>query len=353
MREKITEQERVEAEQEVMRKYRADEAARAAEERAKHEEHMFGGRIVREQIRDKERRRKLLDAAQAERDREQVDAVVRRVQAEDEAVVRAWREKQERERGQMYAFMDARARMKQEERKRAEEEDAQVRAFIAAVDERLNRALDEQKRREEQRAKISQKIALDIKRKRDDEEDYENLCLELARHQEMQKLADREAAEARKLAQQHAECKRHMQECHRAKAARIARDKEDEDAFQRQVVEENRRLEELALIEQEKNRLRIENFRRELSRQMVQKKVMYEAARQEELRKLQLEQEREAERKRLLEEERRKLVIGHILSQGPEAVRYLPKGVLIEDDLNYLPEDYKEAILGIGAKTTF
>jgi hypothetical protein len=353
MRDQIAEQERVECEIQMMRKYRLDEAARTAEEQAKHEEHMLGGLLVREQIREKERRRKLLEAAQAERDKGQVDAVVRRVQAEDEAAIRAWREQKDREREQMYAFMDARARMKEEERKKAEDEDAQIRAFNAAIDDRLNRAIDEQKRREAQRMNILQRIALEIKRKREEEEGYENLCLELAKQQELQKLADREAAEARKLAEHHAECKRFMDECHRAKAARIARDKEDEEAFQRQVVEENRRLEELALIEQEKNQLRIAEFKRELNRQITQKKVMYETARQEELRKLQLEQEREAERKRILEEERRKLVLGHILSQGPEAVKYLPKGVLMEDDLNYLPEDYREAILNQSLKQTF
>jgi hypothetical protein len=177
MRSQLEEQERIECEQQMMRKYRQDEAARAAEEQAKHEELMFGGRIVREQIRDKERRRKLLEAAESDRDREQVDAVVRRVQAEDEATVRAWQEKQDREREQMYAFMDARAAMKQEERRRAEEEDGQMRAFNAAIDERLGRAIEDQKRREAQRAKISQRIALEIKKKKDDEEDYENLCL--------------------------------------------------------------------------------------------------------------------------------------------------------------------------------
>jgi hypothetical protein len=72
---------------------------------------------------------------------------------------------------------------------------------------------------------------------------------------------------------------------------------------------------------------------------------MYEVARQEELRKLQLEQAREDERQRILNEERGKLVIGHILSLGSEAVKYLPKGVLKEEHLDYLPEDYRNAIL--------
>jgi hypothetical protein len=312
----------------------------------------LGGRLIRDQIRDKERRRRLLEVSEADHDREQVDAVVRRVQAEDEAAVRAWQDKQDRERTQMYAFMDARAKMKEEEKRRDEEENLRLRAFNAAIDERLSRAIDEQKRREAQRAKITQRIALEIKKKKEEEEDYENLCLELARQQEWQKLLDREAAEAAKIAKQMEDYKRHMEQCHREKAARIAKDREEDAAFKREVIEENDRVERLAVIEQEKNALRIANFKRDLNRQIVEKKVMYEDARQEELRRLQIEQEREAERRKLLDEERRKLVIGHILSLGPEAVKYLPKGVLLEDDLNYLPKDYVDAVLNQRMQTT-
>jgi hypothetical protein len=64
----------------------------------------------------------------------------------------------------MYAFMDVRAAMKQEERCRAEEEVKKIRAFNPAIDERLGRAIEDQKRREAQRAKISRCISLEIKK---------------------------------------------------------------------------------------------------------------------------------------------------------------------------------------------
>jgi hypothetical protein len=351
MRRQLEEQERLEQETEVLRNYRRDEAARAAEEDEKHQESLFAGRILQDQMRDQERRRQLMEAAQSEKDRGQVDAVVRRVTDEDAEHIRTVEAQKDKERAEMYDFMAARARMREEERLLAEEEDRKMKAFNTAIDERLERALADQKRREATRAKIAQKIALDIKRKRDEADDYENLCLELAKQQELQRLNDRAAAEERKLQQQHEEMRRFMIETMRAKAERIARDDAAKAAFERQVMEQTKRLEELAVIEEEKNQLRIEKYRRELARQMVQKKVMYEEARQEELRKLQVEQEREAEKQRILEEERRKLVINHILAMGPEAVKYLPKGVLREDDLNYLPEDYRNAVLRLQSDT--
>jgi hypothetical protein len=345
IRRQVEERERVEAEQVVMRNYRLQEAQRAAEEEAKHREAIFAGRVIQDQMRDKVRRHQLLDTATAQRDKEQVDAVVRRVAEEDRALLEATAREKARQRDEQDAFYEARERFRAEERRLEAEELEKIRCFTAAVDDRLARAKAEQVRRETHRAGIAHRIAWEIQRREDDARDYENMCIELAQQQELEKLRLREEAEARKIAQQVAELQHFMAETHRAKAARVARDRAEEAAFQREVIDQQRRLAELAEIEQEKNRIRIEKYRRELARQSVQRKEMYEAARQEELRKLQLEQEREEERQRILNEERRKLVLGHILSLGPEAVKYLPKGVLKDEDLDYLPEDYRNAIL--------
>ncbi|OHT03120.1 hypothetical protein TRFO_06767 [Tritrichomonas foetus] len=245
----------------------------------------------------------------------------------------------------MNNFMAARERLKAEERRLEEEENQKMKTFSAAVDERLQRAQEEQRRRDAQRQGIAERIANDIRRKREDELAYENLCIELAEQQELQRLKEREEAEARKIQQQIEDCQRFMAESHRAKQLQAQRDRQEEERLKRQIIEQQKKVAELAEIEQEQNRIRIEKFRRELARQMVQKKEMFEAARQQELRKLEIEAQREAERQRILNEERRKLVINHILAMGPEAVKYLPKGVLKEEDLDYLPEDYRNAIL--------
>jgi hypothetical protein len=345
MRRKQDEQERIEAEQLVLRNYRQQEAQRAAEEAAKHSEALFNGRIIQSQMRDKIRRQQLLDAATSRQDRDQIDAVVNRVAAEDRALLAATAREKVRQRGEQDEFYAAREVLRAEERRVEAEEVEKMRAFTAAVDERLARAKADQARREADRAGIAHRLASEIQRRDEEARDYENLCIELAHQQELEKLRQREEDEARKIARQVAEMQRFMDDTHRAKAARLARDREDEAAFQREVTEQQARLAELAAIEQEKNMMRIERYRRELARQVVERKEMYETARQEELRKLRLEQEREDERQRILNEERRKLVIGHILSLGPEAVKYLPKGVLKEEDLDYLPEDYRNAIL--------
>jgi hypothetical protein len=56
--------------------------------------------------------------------------------------------------------------------------------------------------------------------------------------------------------------------------------------------------------------------------------------------------ERETRRQAIIKEERRSLVVARLLVKGLEAVKYLPKGVLKESDLDYLPKSFREVILG-------
>ena len=345
MRRQMEEQERLETEQEMMRHQARREQQRQAEEEAKRQQALATRRFIQDQLADRERRRQLLEVAQAERDKKEVDEIIRKVKEEDEKARQDFLNKQARERQNMADFMAARERLKAEEKRMEEEENQKMKSFSAAVDERLERAKEEQRRRDAQRQGIAERIAGEINAKRAEDLAYENMCIELAQQQELQRLKEREEAEARKIQQQIEDMQRFMIETARAKQQQAERDRQEEERLRRQIIEQQKKIAELAEIEQEKNRIRIEKFRRELTRQMVQKKEMFEQARQQELRKLEIEQMREEERQRILNEERRKLVINHILSMGPEAIKYLPKGVLKEEDLDYLPEDYRNAVL--------
>jgi hypothetical protein len=345
MRRVLERQERIEQEEQVIRAGRRRDEARDAEVQAKREAACAARAILHEQMKSKERHNQLLHAARSERDKQQVDEIVARIRAEDEAMAEQLQNKQSRARQEMIDFVKAREAMKAEERRQEEEEDKKMRAFAASVDERLERAKEEVRQRNVARHALGQKIAEEVKRRQEESVNYENLCLELAQQQELQKLKEREEMEARKIAQQHEECRRFMIETQRVRAQQAELNAEEERRLMRQVHEQQMKVARLAEIEQEQNRLRIEKFRRELRMQLTQKKEMYEIARQEELRKLRLEQQREEERQRILNEERRKLVLNHILAMGPEAVQYLPKGILKEGDLNYLPQDYRDAIL--------
>jgi hypothetical protein len=75
----------------------------------------------------------------------------------------------------------------------------------------------------------------------------------------------------------------------------------------REAEEQQRRRVELAEVEQEQNRMRIERFRGEIERRLAEKKEMCEGARQEDFMRLRAEEDGQQERQRKLNEERRKL----------------------------------------------
>ena len=80
-------------------------------------------------------------------------------------------------------------------------------------------------------------------------------------------------------------------------------------------------------------------------KQVILKKQMFEQARQEELRKLREQQKREERRMMMIEEERRSIILEHFEQYGPESIKFLPPGVLREEDLDYLPHDVVRIIL--------
>ena len=342
------EKERIEEEKEMVRFYKKEEELRNLEEEAKHNESLATRAFIQEQLRDKERRRQLLEVAERHKDEIQVKEIVQKIQQEDQLKESLYREKQKKNYLEMQTFLIQRQTMKESEMKAQEEEDNKMREFAANVDDRLRRAQEAQKLRDEQHRVIAEKIAYDIRIKKQEEEEYEQLCLDLAEQQELQRLQDRERAESEKIKKQIEESRIYMEATIRAKSAEKIRTKQEELKLKQQIVEQQKKLAEIAEIEQEQNRIKIEKFRRELSRQLIQKRDMYEVARQQELKKLQIEQLREEARQKILNEERRKLVVNHIISMGPDAVKYLPKGVLKEEDLDYLPEEFKRAILNSG-----
>lgn len=69
---------------------------------------------------------------------------------------------------------------------------------------------------------------MDIQRREREDRDYENLCLELAEQQELEKLWVREEAEARKIQQQHDDARRFMEDTFRAKQEQAGGDHTEE-----------------------------------------------------------------------------------------------------------------------------
>jgi len=277
-----------------------------------------------------------------------MDENVRQERARILEELEAKRRAADQHRSEIDSFLRQRAALRAEEQRRDAEEKRKMDEFRADLDERLERAQEEQKRRDRLKQQVAAGIGREIARQRREREEYEQLCVDLAVQEELEKLKQREIAEAEKLRRQYEEARQFMVAAEEAKRERIRMSKREEERLKQELIEQQKRLAQLAEIEQEQNRIRLEQYRRELAKQMIERKQMYEAARQAELERIQREKEREARRQALIEEERRNLVVAHIIAMGPDSVKYFPKGVLKESDLDYLPQEFREAILGSG-----
>lgn len=331
--------------QELIRRDKEAEQQQLEEENAKLYQRASERRQIQQQLIETERRKSLLEAAVRKADKEQMDANQRKE-------IEHWqRERQERHERQMQyrkdveEFQRLKAQFKEMERIRDLEEKRKMDEFISNVDERLNRAKEEQKRLNAQREIIASEIGNRIRREQKEREDYEQLVIDLAAEEELRRLKQREEAEFQKIQRQHREAREYLTQYYAEKRRRAARDAAEAANIRRQQFEHEAEITRIAQIEQEKARLRVEQYRRELRKQVLDRKEMAEAARREELNNFRIQQEIEAQRQRLIEDERRNLVVGHILKYGPESIRFLPKGVLQERDLEYLPEEYQLFIM--------
>ncbi|KAH0795064.1 meiosis-specific nuclear structural protein 1 [Histomonas meleagridis] len=342
------EEQRLEAAMERQRinKINQEEEAREAEIRKAKAEKLRNDQIfVQQQLQEKRNRKKLLYEIEREHDKKLIEEAEKR---EREEYIRQRQEKLERmqrTKHEIDQFLKQRAALKAAEKALEEEEDRKIYEYIQDVDERLQRAQEQSKLREIARNIVAEEIGRNIRRQEKEREEYEQLIIDLEYEKELERLKQKEIEESEKIRRQHEEIRQYMKEHEEEKQRKLMLSKQEEEKARKEMIEENERFKRLEQLEQEKNAIKISRYRRELEAHILQRRKMLQQAKEEELNVLRLQKEREERRKQLIEEERRNLVVEYILKMGPEFVKYLPKGVLKDGDIDFLPKAYQEAIL--------
>lgn len=257
------------------------------------------------------------------RDRADVEEIVRRIGEEDEMEVAERRARQEQARNlyregmqERHAYQVALERKEADDNARIEEFAREKRAFE-------DRIAQEKEQQELERRRILQNMLDDqVAQKREAEE-----CDRIRQdyHEEERREAERRLEEAqvrRRLENReeqrqayedhmkHAEVKRQLQaeEEHRLREQLLAKFAEDD------------RIEQMNA---QKRRLKVQEHKREVERQLQLRREQYEAARQQEREAFLYLQKEEEEQRRVIEEERRRL-----LAEAAPLKTFFPKGVL-------------------------
>ena len=283
--------------------------------------------ILQQQI-DERKRQVAQDQRQAELDREMVDAIVNKINDEDEADYRRKKDMQAKSAQMIKDFEMQRKREKEAALAREREEEARIRAYQQSVESRNENvaAIKQAKREDEDR--ILKQIIEETERKRREEEEYNSLR-DLLWEEELERKRSQEVQERQMKAEK---SKKEMFEMN----SRILQSKQQQRQYE---LEDEARLIEVmkAKFAEDERREREEEEARQISkyqhkktieRQLEEKRFMTEQQRAQELKLFEENQRKEEYRKKVIQEARKRLLEEH----AAKLKGYLPPGTLASQD---------------------
>eukprot|EP00899_Mesostigma_viride_P003369 jgi/Mesvir1/13032/Mv06025-RA.1 len=305
------------------------EEERALEERLKKVE---ARHVLEEQMAEKEEARRAL-AAEYERERAAVDAIVQRIQEEDDRDAAARRQKQ----AEMQRFVETYLRQREaEQAKKAEAEAAEERR-IAEHEQRVRQReqqLEEERQRKKQQEAVIHAHLTAVRT----EEDQKRIQMEeLLNQLHYEEMEDKYLRRVEELRLKKERMKLELQQAHemarRAKAEQREREQREEEEFRARLMDKFAEDDRLEQLNAQKRRLKMEEHKREVQRLWDEKKAMYEKQHQRELDEERRIADEERAKEEIIEAERQRLLREYAF----KLAGFLPKGVLKnQDDLENL-----------------
>ena len=295
--------------------------------KAKKEQYTEQRVVLQRQIHEREEYLRDMER-QKERDREMVDDIVSRINAEDAAEYKKHKEMQEAAARMIKAFEAQRQRELAAAKEAARREEEEIRAYNKAMDDRSMGVEAKKQAKRDEEARIFEKIAEETARKRREEEEFNALRdmlweeeLELKRaqdakdrqHRQYQMRKDMMDANSRMLVQKEAMRKDELE--NEARMVALMRRKFAED-------EAKERAEEMARKE------RRSQYMLEVDQQKVEKRNMYDSERAKETAAAEEALRREEYRKNVIREARKRLILEHSM----RLKAFLPQKLISNED---------------------
>eukprot|EP00927_Polykrikos_kofoidii_P038407 TRINITY_DN32754_c0_g1_i1.p1 TRINITY_DN32754_c0_g1~~TRINITY_DN32754_c0_g1_i1.p1 ORF type:complete len:753 (+),score=159.49 TRINITY_DN32754_c0_g1_i1:191-2449(+) len=258
------------------------------------------------------------------REREQVEAIKARIIEEDEREMRERRHRQQDSRDALNH-----QRLSHEKQLRAQ---SQAEAEADAKDleyVQRKRALADQIAREEfEKRREMERVATTIGREQDRKQQEEReLCLlreELHLEELDERHRRREAEQAQKKHEDMMQLQRDQKNEMRQRQEKAKRREEEEQIFRERLMVKFAQDDRIDQMNAQKRRMRLLEHRREVDRQVQERRELNEAERKRQLEEEQREKETDALRQRIIEEERQRL----LEEQAVPLRNFLPKDVL-------------------------
>lgn len=313
--------------------------ARAEAEAAEREAEMarrvqaIQGRLVLEQQMEEKLELQAVAQEEAWLERQRLEALAAQIAAEDEAARAERKRKKEETRDYVRAFLVERQDLLLRQRQLEEEEDRKIMAYRAAVEARTAGIAAKKKAKADEEARIFAKLAAEAAEARAKREAMDELISRLHFEEEEEKRRKQAEEKKRKAEVAKAEMIAANQQQQAIKAARLERERVEEEAFRAFMLEKFAEDDRIEQMNAQRRRMRMLEHKKEVERLAAIKRAMFEEQRMREAQMVADERAREAQVAAVVEQERIRMLREH----ATRLMEFLPKGVLVRpEDLDII-----------------
>eukprot|EP00931_Biecheleriopsis_adriatica_P105421 TRINITY_DN79989_c0_g1_i1.p1 TRINITY_DN79989_c0_g1~~TRINITY_DN79989_c0_g1_i1.p1 ORF type:complete len:758 (+),score=241.13 TRINITY_DN79989_c0_g1_i1:153-2276(+) len=263
-----------------------------------------------------------------QKDKVQVDELVARIEEEDKLEMAQRQQKKDEVKRMIMEYQHEQVARRREEEQREAEESERIEAFARKKQEQEERIAKEKREQEEekqriQRAMIGQREEVDRQAR-----ELEQLRQDLWQEEKEEEERRKELVRARKRLEDQQEMLRDYQasvlKAEKQRQEKVAQEQQTREELLNKYAEDER-LEQMSA---QKRRMKLQEYKRDVDRQMQIRRQQYEEQRQKERDELERLKAEEALRAQIVEEERQKLLREH----GPHVRHHLPKGTFAKED---------------------
>lgn len=302
-------------------------ADREKEERLR-QQRIEGKHVIEAQMKEKEDRLATEAAAVAEKEKRQIDDIMRKIAEEDAEVLRKKREMQEYIQGFIRQYIKDRDEKRKREKIEQQQEMEKIAREAAVADERARQIQERKDALQARRDALYDQICAEANRKIAYEEEMERYREILYIEEEEQRLREMDRVRAEKQKAMMDEMMRANHEMQAMKAEKMRQ----EQLAEEQIAEEMRKKFEEDLRREREEFERNQEMKRiycgELQDQIKKRQEAYRIEIQREQFEIDQEKRRQEFKRKVVEEARKRLLQQHAV----ELNEYLPKGVIMNED---------------------
>lgn len=294
-------------------------------------------RQLQNQLQDHELR-KLQEFELFLRDKAMIDAIVAKINAEDEEEAQTRLSKQRETKQYIEDYIKERKLWKQSEKQRQDEENKKIEEHARQQRQREEELLLKKLNTNEERDIIYDRLAAEVARQEKEKSELEKLRVELYQEEEEERARMRDQQLFESRIRKRLEMIDSYQMQVREKQQRTQREHEEEETFRNKMMQKFAEDERIEQLNAQKRRMKQLEHKKAVDELCGERRKLFRENYSREIEEQKRQEELEHYRQEVIEQERQRLLREH----ASQLLGYLPKGVFrSQQDLDLFDEQFK------------